>query len=150
MIQNARVLVNHFGSVEFCLIKKLRNLLICIFDYLSSDYQMKVLFVISAIVSIASAGVGPIVIIPSTSALIRSPQRDSAIIQSERLGGNFAYAIAEGQSFQTVSPILTSVRFEFRIFFWIRSDFLCILCFCRIFVQSIIWVFHMHTIHSQF
>lgn len=78
---------------------------------------MKVLFVISAIVSIASAGVGPIVIIPSTSALIRSPQRDSAIIQSERLGGNFAYAIAEGQSFQTVSPILTSVRFEFRNFF---------------------------------
>lgn len=72
---------------------------------------MKVLFVISAIVSIASAGVGPIVIIPSTSTLLRSPQRDSAIIQSERLGGNFAYAIAEGQSFQTVSPLLASVRF---------------------------------------
>lgn len=70
---------------------------------------MKVLFVISALVSMASAGVGPIVIIPSSSALLRSPQHDSAIVQSERLGGNFAYAIAEGQSFQTVSPYLASV-----------------------------------------
>lgn len=70
---------------------------------------MKVLFVISAMVSIASAGVGPIVIIPSTSQILRSPQRDSAIVQSEQLGGNFAYAIAEGQSFQTVSPIIASV-----------------------------------------
>lgn len=71
---------------------------------------MKVLFVISAIVSIVSAGVGPIVIIPSSSStILRSPQRDSAIVQSERLGGNFAYAIAEGQSFQTVSPYIASV-----------------------------------------
>lgn len=71
---------------------------------------MKVLFVISAIVSIASAGVGPIVIIPSSSStILRSPQRDSAIVQSERLGGNFAYAIAEGQSFQTISPYIASV-----------------------------------------
>lgn len=82
---------------------------------------MKVLFVISAIVSIASAGVGPIVIIPSSSALIRSPQRDSAIIQSERLGGNFAYAIAEGQSFQTVSPLLASVMCSNRL----SCDFSC-------------------------
>lgn len=70
---------------------------------------MKVLFVISAIVSIATAGVGPIVIIPSSSALLRSPQRDSAIVNSGRLGGSFAYTIAEGQSFQTVSPLIASV-----------------------------------------
>lgn len=83
---------------------------------------MKVLFVISAIVSIASAGVGPIVIIPSSSStILRSPQHDSAIVQSERLGGNFAYAIAEGQSFQTISPYIASVsmncaqmKFRFR------------------------------------
>lgn len=55
-----------------------------------------------------SAGVAPIVIIPPQS-LIKSPHRDSAIVQSERLGGNFAYAIAEGQSFQTVSPVIASV-----------------------------------------
>lgn len=73
-----------------------------------------------------SAGVGPIVIIPSTSALIRSPQHDSTIIQSERLGGNFAYAIAEGQSFQTVSPILASVRFYFLQTFFYTPDF----CLC--------------------
>lgn len=120
---------------------------------------MKVLFVISALVSIASAGVGPIVIIPSTSALIRSPQRDSAIIQSERLGGNFAYAIAEGQSFQTVSPILASVRINFNEFSF-REFPMCVFQFdgnekfsnfcCRTFVLSIIWVFHMQLIHSQF
>lgn len=63
----------------------------------------------AALVSIASAGLTPIVIIPSTSTLLRSPQRDSAIVRSERLGGNFAYAIAEGQSFQSISPIVTSV-----------------------------------------
>lgn len=57
-----------------------------------------------------SAGVAPIVIIPSSQTLIRSPLHDSAIVQSERLGGNFAYAIAEGQSFhQTVSPVIASV-----------------------------------------
>lgn len=66
---------------------------------------MKLFVVISALVTMASAGLAPIVILPSTSALLRSPQLDSAIVQSERLGGNFAYAIAEGQSFQSVSPI---------------------------------------------
>lgn len=69
---------------------------------------MKVFLVISALVSYASAGLAPIVIIPSGS-LLRSPQADSAIIQSERIGGNFAYAIAEGSSFQTVSPLIASV-----------------------------------------
>lgn len=64
----------------------------------------------------ASAGVGPIVIIPSSSALLRSPHRDSAIVQSERFGGNFAYAIAEGQSFQTVSPIISSVSLLLLLF----------------------------------
>lgn len=70
---------------------------------------MKVFILISTIVAIASAGVAPIVIIPSSPALIRSPQHDSAIVQSERFGGNFAYAIAEGQAFRTVSPVLSGV-----------------------------------------
>lgn len=70
---------------------------------------MKVFILISIVVAIASAGIAPIVIIPSNSALIRSPQHDSAIVQSERLGGNFAYAIAEGEAFRTVSPNLSGL-----------------------------------------
>lgn len=69
---------------------------------------MKFFVVIAALASIASAGVAPIVIIPSASqTLIRSPL-DSAIVQSERLGGNFAYAVAEGQQFHSVAPILAT------------------------------------------
>lgn len=70
---------------------------------------MKVFILISTIVAIASAGIAPIVIIPSNPASIRSQQRDSAIVQSERFGGNFAYAIAEGQAFRTVSPVLSGL-----------------------------------------
>lgn len=69
---------------------------------------MKIFVVIAALASIASAGLAPIVIIPSqTSTLLRSPALDSAVVQSERLGGNFAYAIAEGQQFQSVAPIVS-------------------------------------------
>lgn len=74
---------------------------------------MKVLFVISAIVSFASAGIGPIVIIPSSSSILRSSPFDSAIVQSEQFGGNFGYTIAEGQSFQAVQPIVASVNSSF-------------------------------------
>lgn len=65
---------------------------------------MNFVVVIAALASMASAGV---VIIPSGSTLLRRPILDSAVVQSERLGGNFAYAIAEGQSFQRVAPIIT-------------------------------------------
>lgn len=67
---------------------------------------MKVLIVISALISIAYAGIAPIVIIPSATPFIRP---DSAIVRSERFGDNFAYYFAEGQAFQTVSPYLASV-----------------------------------------
>lgn len=84
---------------------------------------MKVLVVISALVAISSGAaikrsVAPIVIINTQpSALLGHPQvADSAIVQNERLGGNFAYAIAEGSSFQTVSPLVATVRL-------IRFDF---------------------------
>lgn len=70
---------------------------------------MKVFVVLAALMCVASAGLAPIVIIPSAQTLLRTAPRDSAIVRSERLGGNFAYTVAEGQAFQTLSPIVTSV-----------------------------------------
>lgn len=71
---------------------------------------MKIFVVIAALATIANAGLAPIVIIPSAATtLLRSPALDSAVVQSERLGGNFAYAIAEGQQFQSVAPIVSDL-----------------------------------------
>lgn len=66
---------------------------------------MKFFVVIAALATIANAG---IVIVPSGSPTILRSPLDSAIVHSERLGGNFAYAIAEGQQFRSVAPILTT------------------------------------------
>ena len=46
---------------------------------------------------------------PATT-LVRSPQHDSAVIQSERLGGNFAYSSVEGHAYQAVSPVVQHVQ----------------------------------------
>lgn len=74
-------------------------------------------FLLSMVVSYACASISPIVIIPSTSTttLLRTPQHDSAIVRSERLGGNFAYAVAEGQAFRAVPPVISSVSSEISI-----------------------------------
>merc|ERR1719476_933246 len=37
--------------------------------------------------------------------LVRAPAHDSASIESHRLGGNFAYAVAEAHAFAQVTPI---------------------------------------------
>ncbi|PSN46325.1 hypothetical protein C0J52_15203 [Blattella germanica] len=41
--------------------------------------------------------------------LVRAPKYDSAIIQSDRLGGNFAYSTAEAHAYAVVSPIVQNV-----------------------------------------
>merc|ERR1712045_50184 len=41
--------------------------------------------------------------------LIRAPAHDSASIESHRLGGNFAYAIAEAHAFAQVTPQLATI-----------------------------------------
>lgn len=46
-------------------------------------------------------------IIPS---LIRVPQHDSAIIQSDRIGGNFAYSTIEGHAYAALNPIIQNVH----------------------------------------
>lgn len=48
------------------------------------------------------------VLVPATT-LYRAPEHDSAIIQSERFGGNFAYSTVEGHAYKAVSPIVQNI-----------------------------------------
>ncbi|XP_063227085.1 nematocyst expressed protein 3-like [Bacillus rossius redtenbacheri] len=52
----------------------------------------------------ASAG-----LLAPSSYLVRTPSLDSAVIKSDRLGGNFAYSSVEGHAYQAVSPVVQSV-----------------------------------------
>ncbi|CAH1367037.1 unnamed protein product [Tenebrio molitor] len=47
-------------------------------------------------------------VIPATT-LVRAPSFDSAIIKSDRLGGNFAYSTVEGHAYAAVSPVVQRV-----------------------------------------
>ena len=42
--------------------------------------------------------------------LIRAPAHDSAIIRSDRLGGNFAYSIHEGHAYAQTLPIVQHIQ----------------------------------------
>ncbi|XP_046398721.1 pupal cuticle protein G1A-like [Ischnura elegans] len=64
---------------------------------------MKAFLALLCIVAAASAGY-----IPATT-LVRTPSLDSAVIKSERLGGNFAYSSVEGHSYAAVSPVVQHV-----------------------------------------
>ena len=47
-------------------------------------------------------------VIPPTT-LVRAPSHDSAIIRSDRLGGNFAYSVEEGHAYAAVTPVVQHV-----------------------------------------
>lgn len=64
---------------------------------------MKAFLAVSALITVASAGIAPIIIIPS-SKVARGPV-DSAIVQSERLGNGFAYSVVEGQGIESVAAV---------------------------------------------
>lgn len=38
--------------------------------------------------------------------LVRTPSLDSAVVHSERVGGNFAYSTVEGHAYTALSPIV--------------------------------------------
>ena len=48
-------------------------------------------------------------VVPATT-LVRAPSHDSAIIRSDRLGGNFAYSVHEGHAYAAVSPVVQHVQ----------------------------------------
>jgi hypothetical protein len=47
-------------------------------------------------------------VIPATT-FVRAPAHDSAIIKSDRLGGNFAYSTVEGHAYAAVTPVVQRV-----------------------------------------
>ncbi|KAK4018171.1 hypothetical protein OUZ56_000240 [Daphnia magna] len=66
-------------------------------------HNMKILIVLAFCVAVISTGT------PYLSAFthaVRVPSRDSAVIRSDRLGGNFAYSTIEGHAYVAVAPIL--------------------------------------------
>ncbi|XP_014286358.1 uncharacterized protein [Halyomorpha halys] len=68
--------------------------------------------ILLAVVAIAQAGlIAPIAPIApiAAPALVRTPSLDSAIIKSERLGGNFAYSTVEGHAYASVAPVIQNV-----------------------------------------
>ncbi|XP_033610165.1 uncharacterized protein LOC111871482 isoform X2 [Cryptotermes secundus] len=65
---------------------------------------MKVLLCLAAVLCAANAG-----IVAGPTALVRAPSFDSAIIKSDRLGGNFAYSTAESHAYAAVSPVVQNV-----------------------------------------
>ncbi len=61
-----------------------------------------------AVLLIACCYANPL-ISPLTT-LVRVPEHDSAIIQSERVGGNFAYSTVEGHAYAAVNPVFQNVH----------------------------------------
>lgn len=49
------------------------------------------------------------IILPAATHLVRSPAHDSAIVQSERLGGSFAYSTLEGHAYKAITPVVQNV-----------------------------------------
>ena len=47
-------------------------------------------------------------VVPPTT-LVRAPSHDSAVIRSDRLGGNFAYSVQEGHAYAAISPVVQHV-----------------------------------------
>jgi len=41
--------------------------------------------------------------------IMRTPSLDSAVIKSDRLGGNFAYEVHEGHAYAAVTPVISQV-----------------------------------------
>ena len=58
-----------------------------------------------ATLACASAGL----VVPATT-VYRAPSHDSAVIQSHRFGGNFAYRTDEAHAYAAVSPVVSTVR----------------------------------------
>ncbi|KAM7363441.1 uncharacterized protein ACRADG_000346 [Cochliomyia hominivorax] len=48
------------------------------------------------------------VLVPLTS-VVRTPEDDTAIVESSRINGNFAYSTIEGHAYKTLTPILGHV-----------------------------------------
>lgn len=71
---------------------------------------MKSVIAFVGLFAIAQAGLTPY-ILPATTTLVRSPSHDSAIVRSERIGGNFAYSTLEGHAYKAFTPAVQSLQY---------------------------------------
>uniref|UniRef100_A0A336LJM3 CSON011952 protein n=1 Tax=Culicoides sonorensis TaxID=179676 RepID=A0A336LJM3_CULSO len=69
---------------------------------------MKFFIAFIALFAVAQAST---IILPATH-LVRSPADDSAIVQSQRIGGSFAYSTLEGHAYKAITPVVT--QYELR------------------------------------
>merc|ERR1712142_427747 len=72
--------------------------------YTSRTITMNPIGIILSLAAVASAGLVPIGV--PASVAVRAPSHDSAIIQSHRLGGNFAYRTDEAHAYAVQTPVL--------------------------------------------
>ncbi|ODN03545.1 hypothetical protein Ocin01_03132 [Orchesella cincta] len=66
---------------------------------------MKAVVALLALVAAANAG---LISAPAT-VIARAPALDSAVIKSDRLGGNFAYSVSEAHAYTATQPIIQHV-----------------------------------------
>ncbi|XP_050424061.1 uncharacterized protein LOC126835479 [Adelges cooleyi] len=84
--------------------------------------MMKVVIVklLLAALAVANAGVisyhaptylaaAPAAVIAPAPTLVRTPSLDSAVVQSERVGGNFAYSTVEGHAYTAYNPVIQHI-----------------------------------------
>ena len=67
-------------------------------------HDVQVVLCLAAVLCAVSAGY-----VAGPAALVRAPSFDSAIIKSDRLGGNFAYSTAESHAYAAISPVVQNV-----------------------------------------
>merc|ERR1712142_269233 len=72
--------------------------------YTSRTITMNSIGIILSLAAMASASVVPYAV--PASVAVRAPSHDSAIIQSHRLGGNFAYRTDEAHAYAVQTPVL--------------------------------------------
>jgi len=68
---------------------------------------MKCIIALLAVVAVANAG---LLAAPAATYISRAPAFDSAIIKSDRIGGNFAYSTAENHAYAAHTPIIQHVQ----------------------------------------
>merc|ERR1712198_597853 len=72
--------------------------------YTSRTTIMNPIGLLVSLAAVASAAVVPLAV--PASVAVRAPSHDSAIIQSHRLGGNFAYRTDEAHAYAVQTPVL--------------------------------------------
>lgn len=65
-------------------------------------YFLQILVLVLVLLSYAMAAS---VLVPLTS-VVRTPEDDTAVVESSRIKGNFAYSTVEGHAYKAITPVL--------------------------------------------